>query len=210
MQANHKEAWVPVNTGKGIIEVKVSSGQFLFGRKSAAKKLNMKESTLRNRIKKLQNMANLDIKSDTHYSLITVINWESYQGEEKKEDRLKDSQRTAKGQPKDTNKNDKNDKNEKTFISDSTEYGLSELLFNEILKNNPNHKKPNLQTWAKEIDRMIRLDKRTPADIREMIIWVQGDSFWKCNILSAAKLREKFDQLWVKMKNGSKGDKYDF
>ena len=97
MQANHKEAWVPVNTGKGIIEVKVSSGQFLFGRKSAAKKLNMKESTLRNRIKKLQNMANLDIKSDTHYSLITVINWESYQGEEKKEDRLKDSQRTAKG-----------------------------------------------------------------------------------------------------------------
>jgi len=148
--------------------------------------------------------------------LITVCNYDLFQNpknyertnEEPTKEPTKEPMKNQSGPS--INKNDKNDKNKKTFISDSTEYGLSELLFNEILKNNPNHKKPNLQTWAKEIDRMIRLDKRTPADIREMIIWVQGDSFWKCNILSAAKLREKFDQLWVKMKNGSKGDKYDF
>ena len=36
----------------------------------------------------------------------------------------------------------------KTFLLDSTEYQLAELLFTEILKSNEDHKKPNLQTWS--------------------------------------------------------------
>lgn len=86
-------------------------------------------------------------------------------------------------------------KNVKTFLSDSIEYRLANLLYTEILKNNPNHKKPDLHKWAKHIDRMIRLDKRTPDDIKKMIFWIQNNNFWRKNVLSTDKLREKFDRL---------------
>ena len=73
----------------------------------------MKPSSIRNRMEKLKNMRNLDIQPDTHYSIVTIINWELYQSNEKKEDTQEDRHRTTKGQPKDTDKNDKNDKKEK-------------------------------------------------------------------------------------------------
>ena len=89
---------------------------------------------------------------------------------------------------------------EKIFLSDSIEYRLSELLYSLILKNNATHKKPCLNKWAKNIDLMIRIDKRKPDEIESMIKWCQKDAFWHKNILSTGKLREKFDQLYLKMK----------
>ena len=86
-----------------------------------------------------------------------------------------------------------------TFLSDSIEIRLSELLFNLILKNNPKAKKPNFQSWAKEIDLMIRIDKRRPDEIETVIRWCQTDDFWYANILSTVKLRKQFDQLTLKM-----------
>jgi hypothetical protein len=41
-------------------------------------------------------------------------------------------------------------------------------------------------------------DNRTEADIEKVIRFSQGDSFWKNNILSMPKLREKWDTLWMK------------
>lgn len=91
----------------------VGPGQFVFGRKSAAKELKMKPSTVRKRIIKLKNMRNCDIESNTQYSIISIVNWDIYQGKQKKSDIESDSQVTAKEQPSDTNNNDKNDKNGK-------------------------------------------------------------------------------------------------
>lgn len=108
LKANHEEAWVPVKTGKGKIEVHLKPGQFIFGRKSAAKELKMKPSTVRNRILKLKKFGNLDIQSDTQYSIITIINWEVYQ---KVIIKRGHPDRTAKGHPKDTNNNDNNNNN---------------------------------------------------------------------------------------------------
>ena len=76
------------------MEAWVDPGQFIFGRESAAKELKMSPSTVWNRIKKLENMRNLDIESDSKYSIITIINWNTYQGREEKGD----SQVTAIGQ----------------------------------------------------------------------------------------------------------------
>ncbi|RJR07935.1 hypothetical protein C4588_06200 [Candidatus Parcubacteria bacterium] len=112
MRANHEENWVTIKTGKGDIDVLIGPGQFVFGRDSAAKELRMKTSSVRNRIEKLKNMKNIDIKSDSQYSIISIINWDSYQPKNDEcgqaKGQPKDSQRTAKGQPKDTEKNDKN------------------------------------------------------------------------------------------------------
>lgn len=45
---------------------------------------------------------------------------------------------------------------------------------------------------------LIERDKRSPDEIAHVIGWCTTDSFWKSNILSAAKLRDKYDQLRLK------------
>jgi len=91
----------------------------------------------------------------------------------------------------------------KVFTSDSEEIRLSNFLFNHILKNNPNAKKPNFQKWAKDFDAILRIDKRPLEKVKEVIKWCHEDSFWKANILSPGKLRDKFDQLLVKSNDAS-------
>lgn len=197
MKANHEENWVPVITGKGETEILIKPGQFIFGRKSAAEELNMAESSIRNRIDKLKNMKNIDVKPDSHYSIINIINWDSYQNNNKKQDRQKDNQRTGKGQAKDTNKNDKNDKN--IYSPNSNEFRLANFLFNHIRKRNPNFKEPDIQKWALHIDYMLRIDLRPLEEIKQIIELCQKDDFWQNNILSTEKLRKQYDQLVLKL-----------
>lgn len=66
-------------------------------------------------------------------------------------------------------------------------------------------KKPNLDRWADVIRLMRQRDGRTDDDIRATFQWANQDDFWQSNILSPAKLREKFSQLSLKMKAGGKG-----
>jgi len=124
--------------------------------------------------------------------LITVINYDSYQDIQSYKGRHKGRPPVELGQLEQI-------QTIKTFSSDSIELRLSELLLGKILSRNQKHKKPNLQTWAKDVDLMIRIDHRTPEEIRAIIEWCQDDPFWKNNILSTGKLREKFDQLSLKM-----------
>lgn len=58
--------------------------------------------------------------------------------------------------------------------------------------------------------RLLREAKKlTHREICEMFDWVQSDVFWKSNILSPAKLREKWDQLTIKRGTPQKGPKHD-
>ena len=108
MKANHEDNWVPIKTGRGMAEVFVKRGQFIFGRKTAAKALKMKPRTVHKRMLKLENMRNCALRSDTHYTVVTILNYGLYQGSGKAEGT---TQGTGKGQPRDTNKNYKNEKN---------------------------------------------------------------------------------------------------
>jgi hypothetical protein len=91
------------------------------------------------------------------------------------------------------------------FSPDSEEVRLSELLFKLIQERNQNHKKPNIQNWAKQIDLMIRRDNREPQHIANVIAWAQSDEFWQDNILSTKKLRAQFDALVLKMSKATTG-----
>lgn len=52
------------------------------------------------------------------------------------------------------------------------------------------------KAWLTEMDRLIRLDGRTPEQIEYVIGWIdRPGNFWGPNVLSAPKLREKFDTL---------------
>jgi hypothetical protein len=59
--------------------------------------------------------------------------------------------------------------------------------------------KPNLAKWSIDMDRIMRIDKRTPEQLCEVIDWCQQDKFWQDNILSASKLRDKLDRLELQM-----------
>lgn len=85
--------------------------------------------------------------------------------------------------------------NNNKYSQNSDEFRLAELLLNLILERKPDYKKPNLQTWAKHIELMIRKDERTPERIEKVMRWSQSDSFWQNNILSTDKLRKQFDRL---------------
>lgn len=91
----------------------------------------------------------------------------------------------------------------KPLSSDSDEIRLSELLFSLIQQRDVNVKKPNMQTWGRQIDLLMRVDNRGRPEIEKVIKWCQGDPFWQNNILSTKKLREKFTQLLFKMNGGN-------
>lgn len=55
--------------------------------------------------------------------------------------------------------------------------------------------------WANEIRLMREQDGRAPPDIRRVFEWANRDKFWRNNILSASKLREKFDDLVLRMES---------
>lgn len=62
-------------------------------------------------------------------------------------------------------------------------------------------KRPSITTrWRDECRRLLDRDGYTAAQVEAVIRWAQGDSFWRSNILSMPKLREKFSALLLRMR----------
>lgn len=78
---------------------------------------------------------------------------------------------------------------------------LVQLLIDLMQKNSPKVKIPqSLDKWTDACRLMRERDGRTEQEIEAMVQFSQKDQFWRSNILSMTKLREKFDQLWLKAK----------
>lgn len=60
-------------------EVPLEAGQFVFGRKMAAKELRLTQQSIRTCVASLVKMENLTIKSTNKFSVITITNWHIYQ-----------------------------------------------------------------------------------------------------------------------------------
>ncbi len=198
-----KASWKEYDAIVGSQTVPLMPGQFVFGRKVASQETGLTEREIRTIIDFLKKAGNMTIKPTNKFSIITIINWTTYQSEAIENDQLNDQPPTNKG----PHTSIKALKNKKTFSSDSTEIRIAELLLEKIISRNPNFKKPNLQSWAIHIDQMIRIDERTIEDIQSVIEWSQEDKFWQNNVLSTGKLREKFDQLYLKMGSNENGVK---
>lgn len=74
----------------------------------------------------------------------------------------------------------------------------SKFILNLVLDLQPNRKKPDLTKWADIIRLMRERDGRTDSEIRELFTWCNQDSFWRTNILSPDKLRQKWDDLQLR------------
>lgn len=86
------------------------------------------------------------------------------------------------------------------FDEGTEQYKLALFIRQCVLENLPGAKVPDsspdkLKRWAYDVDLMLRIDKRSYEEIRQLMDWAHRDSFWKANILSPGKLREKWDTL---------------
>jgi len=182
---------------------KASPGQTITSLEKLAHKAGVSIQNVRTALKRFEKLEFLTNESTKTGRLITVINWGVYQA--KSDDPniapnkdLTDSQQTP-NKDLTPNKKDKKDKKDKNIFSpDGIEYRLSNYLFQHMKRNNPTCKEPDFQKWCKQMDYILRIDKRDSTEVKTIIEFCQKDSFWKTNILSVSKLREKYDQLNVK------------
>lgn len=71
---------------------------------------------------------------------------------------------------------------------------LGDLLADRIEQNGA--RRPTVsKAWIRTLDRMIRLDGRTPEQIERAIEWATSHSFWSTNILSPDALRRHYDRM---------------
>lgn len=109
LSANHETVkW------KGI---EIKRGQLLTGRKSLHEKTKISEQTLRTCLSRLEKTGEINQQSTNKYTIITICNYESYQGDKKQTNQLTNQQLTnnqpTTNQQLTTNNNDNNVNNEK-------------------------------------------------------------------------------------------------
>lgn len=206
-------------------EVTVKRGQLITGRKQISAETGISESTVKRRLKLFEKLGILTIKSTNKFSIITLCNYKHYQDSNFENwpairTTVDGSQRPIKRPATDhqltTIKEFKERKNKNPYVEGDEPLRLAALLLTEIRKNKCDFKGPaNIQAWAKEFDLMIRRDGRPPERIEQVIQWVQSDHGdgkgswrgWASNILSPGKLRQRYDELELKMEAASVGRK---
>lgn len=113
----------------------------------------------------------------------------------------KDRLGKSKGSTAEASADDTEDSSQKKAKYSEEDMKMVDLLISLIVKNTPEWVlNGNKETWAEHIEKLHRIDGRTYEQIEYMIRWTQADPFWRQNILSTAKLREKFNDLIPKLK----------
>ncbi len=184
------------------------------------------KSQCENAMKFLKKEGMITARKSTRGLVITIENYNYYQNADNYTKTTSNTvNATLPRQGSDTiNKNDKNDKEKKRNSSEKSkqsviqytaeDMSMVDLLVSLIQKNNPAWQmKGNVDTWAENIEKIHRIDNRTYEQIEAMIRWTQQEPFWSQNILSTAKLREKFNDLiprLKKIKTGRAGTKVHF
>jgi hypothetical protein len=196
MKATHKETTVIVDRQ----QIHLKPGQFVTGRKSCWQEFNknakpshfVSERTLWNWIKKLEEWGYLAINSTNKYSLITIVKWAFYQGEdddfasESANNLPTDCQQVASNLPTDcqqfaTNKNVKNEKNVKNKKNDKEVYIPAKVKYAEFVSMTEDEYNKLIQQYGEDLTkRMIDVldnykgasGKKYKSDYRAILNWV--------------------------------------
>ena len=189
IKSNFKEA-----TFQGI---KVEKGSFITSIKHLSDETNISVQTIRTCLKKLQLTKEIDVKSTNKLTKITICKYDSYQYESDEANKqLTNNQQTTNKQLTTIEEYKESKEEKETIILPENKfsddvfkiYDASIKLFSDDLIPS-NDKQKN--TWLNELDKLIRLDGLTIADIYNIVKFARSDDFWSNNFLSIAKLRKK-------------------
>ena len=160
LKANHQPKWFSIKVGNGTKEIFCDVGQFITGRNKATDELGMPGSTWYTNITKLKDYGYLAIESNSHYSLITVVNYGGAAPDAKLLEQQKKNEKNkklaTKEQPKDTNNNYKKEKNKK-----------KEKNFKNKKMNNNSH---SLDSQKLKIEEKIAEDSQGTKQTYEYVI----------------------------------------
>jgi len=99
--------------------ITIKAGQFITGRKKLSKQTGLSENKIYRALKCFENEQQIKQQKNNRFTLITILNWQKYQGNgttnEQQNEQQIDNKSTTDRQRIDTNKNDKNDKNDKNI-----------------------------------------------------------------------------------------------
>jgi hypothetical protein len=93
LRASHK----PVKHLVGLRVIDLKPGEFIFGRRKASEELKLSEKKTRTCLKVLENMQKVAIKRTNKFSIISIVNWDTYQGDESEKGQQNGQQRASKG-----------------------------------------------------------------------------------------------------------------
>jgi len=101
-------------------------------------------------------------------------------------------------------------KKEESVASPSA-HRLATFLFEKVKSRNAKMRKPNLEKWAIDIDKLLKPNRNrsepyTAEQVEAVIEWAHNDDFWHKNILSGDSLNKKMDRLIIE-KAGEKKSK---
>jgi hypothetical protein len=78
----------------------------------------------------------------------------------------------------------------------------------DLIESNGSKRPTITKAWLDSARLMIDVDKRPLAETIAVMQWSQADQFWRSNVLSMGKFREKYDQLRLQ-RQGAKPDSGD-
>ena len=178
LKASHREMDMMV----GLQKVHLMPGDFIFGRKAASMELKISEQTIRTNLDSLRKHKNLTIKATNKFSVISIMNWNIYQGEEIEDNQQTNQQLTNKqpttNQQLTTNKNVKNEKNEKNKPIEGP-VGVNTETWNAFIEMRKTMKAP-LTTFSAKliIDKLVKLSNDNGGGM-EMILQQSIANNWK-------------------------------
>jgi hypothetical protein len=206
LMANYKDNTFPL----GSEVVTVNRGSFITSELKLMERWGWSKSKLRYFLNSLEIDSMIVKKTDRKKTTITIVNYSSYQESETTEEPKKDHQQTNNRPKKDTNKKEKKERNinneyHKKFSNDSFEMKCVSYLIKTVKEEMPNAKLPDtdeqIDKWCDSIEKMVRIDKRNQTDIWATLEFARTDTFWKPNIRSTNKFREKYETLYLQKKN---------
>jgi len=158
----------------GNQEVKVKPGQFIYGRQKAAKETGLPERKIRTCLDQLIKLRNLAIQTTNKYTLITIVNWNDYQG-----DSLKSSGKESKKTDIDNNSKDISSRESKfkTEVMAFTDKYPMPMLFTEGDADSVQDRRSFFGYWTERNSggKSMAFEKQKTFDIaRRLATWANN------------------------------------
>lgn len=205
LSVNHSDTKVMIKA-QSII---VLRGQMAVSQVSLQKRWKWSQNKVKRFLKLLKKEGMIDFEANELTTLITVCNYDDYQGDGRAGERS-DGRPDERGADDQTNdkqeckeeKECKEKRNNTSAKSPEISFKFSDddlllagYMFEKIIEIFPDEKKPNLEQWAEHIRLTRERDKRTHKEILKLFTWCNEHSFHAQNVRSPKKLRDKWADL---------------
>ena len=175
-------------------DIEIKRGQLFVGRETLSKETGISESKIRTNLRRLEKSGFITRESSNKGTLITICNYDYYQGS--KDDNIRQiHQQIANNSPSNNrqlttnNNNKKKDKFKKEYNKEVFDFFYEILIFfPEKMQPNNQYQK---QLWLNAIDQLLNEKKYSAEKILQIVKHFRKDNFWKSKFLVLPKLMKK-------------------